>query len=83
MQTNLERVRHARKWYRWRKLVRDRIDAFCWWLLHGYELPRNSRWSLFAELFWIECPVCLFYRGAVFGFLLATALLSVILILIT
>lgn len=82
MLQKIERIRHARKWLRRRKWLQNRIDAFFWWALHGYELPRNSRWSLFAELFWIECPVCMFYRGASFGFLLASLMFTVILMII-
>lgn len=83
MQSKIERIRYARKWYRRRRWLRLRIDAFFWWALHGYELPHNSRWSLFAELFWIECPVCMFYRGASFGFVLASLLFSMIFITIS
>lgn len=68
------RVRHARKWKRRRDFVHKLIDGLYYKLLFGYELPHNSRWSLFAELFWIECPVCLFWRGLSFGFFCASAL---------
>lgn len=66
-----ERVRKARVWYRRRKAVERFIDGAFLFLLFGYELPKNSRWILFAELFWTDCPICFWYRGAVFGFMLA------------
>lgn len=65
------RMRRARVWYRRRKAVERFIDGAFITLLFGYELPHNSRWILFAELFWTDCPICFWYRGAVFGFFLA------------
>jgi hypothetical protein len=79
----IERIRKARKWKRIRESVRKLIDWVFETALMGYELPRNSRWTLFAELFWLEpfCPICFFWRGATFGFLLALIPMVVILIL--
>lgn len=72
------RLRRARRW----KRIRSKIHSFIDWVfetgLMGYQLPHNSRWSLFAEMFWVECPVCLFWRGVTFGFLLAGAIALVL-----
>lgn len=67
-----KRVRKARWWLRLRQNIHKVIDGTFETFLTGYELPRNSRWTLFAQLFWIECPICFFYRGATFGFMLAS-----------
>jgi hypothetical protein len=68
----VRRIRYARKWQRRRKAVQDMIDGFFVWLfgLFDYELPHNSRWSLFAELFWSDCPICFWYRGVGVTFVL-------------
>lgn len=68
------RVRRARIWYRRRKAIERFIDGTFLFFLFGYELPHNSRWILFAELFWTDCPICFWYRGATFGFVLGAAL---------
>ena len=70
MKSVVERLRYARKWKRFRSAVHSVIDGAFYAILDGYELPHNSRWSLFVDMFWIECPVCLFYRGATVGFAL-------------
>jgi hypothetical protein len=71
------RLRRARWWKRFRTNVHQVIDGIFSAFLTGYQLPHNSRWSLFAEMFWVECPVCLFWRGVTFGFLLASFLAAV------
>lgn len=72
------RVKNARWWHRFRKNVHSVIDGTFSTFLTGYQLPHNSRWSLFAEMFWVDCPVCLFWRGVTFGFLLASFLATIV-----
>lgn len=73
-QRQADAVRKARVWLRRRKAVEAFIDGAFVFFLFGYELPHNSRWILFAELFWSDCPICFWYRGAVFGAFLGIAL---------
>lgn len=72
------RIRKARWWKRFRNNVHTVIDGIFHVFLTGYELPKNSRWILFAQMFWIECPICFFYRGATFGFMLASFIAALV-----
>jgi hypothetical protein len=75
------RIRYARKWRARRMYVKQKTDdLFYFFLGQDFQLPHNSKWALFAEFFWTDCPICFFYRGAVGGFLLAL-LLSVMVFL--
>lgn len=78
------RIRKAREAKRARDYVRSWIDWIFTKALNGYELPHNSRWTLFAEMFWLEpfCPICFFYRGATFGFFLGLTLAALAYIII-
>jgi len=62
---HVKRIREARKWRRRRKAIEHFIDgAFTkFFNAINYELPHNSRWMLFAELFWSDCPICFWWRG--------------------
>lgn len=64
------RVRKARIWYRRRAAVERLVDRTFIYFLFGYTLPHNSKWILFAGMFWNDCPICFWYRGVTFGFLL-------------
>lgn len=75
------RIRRARWWLRLRQNIHKVIDGTFETFLTGYELPRNSRWTLFAQLFWVECPICFFYRGATFGFMLAAFIAALVFII--
>jgi hypothetical protein len=77
-----ERYRKAKWWKQFRNNVHQVIDGIFYTFLTGYELPKNSRWTLFAQMFWIECPICFFYRGATFGFLLAAMLATLLFVVV-
>ncbi len=80
MRSQSERIHRARDAKRCRDRVRSWIDWIFTKALNGYELPHNSRWTLFAEMFWLEpfCPICFFYRGATFGFFLGLWLAAIV-----
>lgn len=77
-----ERLRSARWWKRLRTNIHSVIDGVYSTLLTGYQLPHNSRWSLFAEMFWTDCPVCLFWRGLTFGFFVASVLATLLFLIL-
>lgn len=78
----LKRIHRARFWKYMRDHTHRIIDGVFHVALMGYELPHHSRWILFVQMFWTDCPVCLFWRGATFGFLLASALASLVALLV-
>lgn len=73
-----KRIRKARFWNHIRHHMHRVIDGAFYVVLMGYELPHHSRWILFAQTFWADCPVCFFWRGVTFGFLLASALATLV-----
>lgn len=65
------RIRRARKWLRVRQSVADALDTVLtagakYFKMCG-EGPKHSWSILFAQLWFTDCPCCLFYRGMTFG----------------
>jgi hypothetical protein len=82
MANDVWRIRHARKWLRRRAKLANLIDAQLTRAagrLHMCGEGKRHNWSvLFAELFFTDCPCCLFWRGVTVG-ALPVALLAAIL----
>jgi len=76
-----KRVQRARFWHHIRTHMHRVIDGAFYVVLMGYEMPRHSKWILFAHMFWADCPVCFFWRGVTFGFLLASSIAALVALL--
>lgn len=70
------RMKRARRFKRIHMRVSDVLDnyleigaSFLKWCKHS---DVHNHWSmLFAQLWFIDCPCCLFYRGVTFGIALS------------
>lgn len=65
------RIRRARRKKRQRDAIRDVLDKFLTDASMHFKMcgegPKNSWSILFAQLWFTDCPCCLFYRGVTFG----------------
>lgn len=80
----VHRIQVARRKTRFRKAVQRVVDATLTTVANQFNLcgngPRNNWSILFANLFFTDCPCCLFYRGVAFGLILASILSGLVLL---
>ena len=74
--THAERMQRARKFKKRHDAIAQRLDVILEWgasaLKWCKHSPVHNHWStLFAQLWFIDCPCCLFYRGVTFGIALS------------
>lgn len=68
---HVSRLREARRKLRIRQSVAHVLDTALTWAAHRTKMcgeGAKHNWSiLFAQLWFTDCPCCLFYRGVAFG----------------
>lgn len=76
----VHRIQVARRKKRIRDEVQYRLDGLLTTVANQFNLcgngPKNNWSILFANLWFTDCPCCLFYRGVAFGIVLAVGLLA-------
>lgn len=81
MHPHTARIREARRKMRVRQSVAQVLDTFLTWAAAFFKMcgegPKHGWSILFAQLWFTDCPCCLFYRGVTFGGVLGALLAGV------
>ena len=74
------RIRRARLWMRRRQFVSDNLDCALTYAASFLKMcgegPKHNRSMLFAQMWFTDCPCCLFYRGMAAGVTVCASLVA-------